>query len=72
MKRIMKTIIGVLILVTGVSIFLYPDYIEWKTQREIHRITEEFPKDDMPDRMHQETEIKKLRMKSKILHQKRR
>lgn len=58
MKRIIKTIIGVMILVTGISIFLYPDYIEWKTQREIHRITEEFQKDDMPDRMHQETEIK--------------
>ena len=49
MKRIIKTIIGVMILVTGISIFLYPDYIEWKTQREIHRITEEFQKDDMPD-----------------------
>lgn len=58
MKRMMKKIIGVLILVTGISIFLYPDYREWKTQRELQRITEGFQKDDMPDSMHQETEMK--------------
>lgn len=53
-----KTIIGMLILVMGISIFLYPDYREWKNNREISRITEKTQSDDMPDGIHQETETK--------------
>lgn len=58
MKRMLKTIIGILILVVGISIFLYPDYREWKNHREITRITKGFPNDDMPDSIHQEKETK--------------
>lgn len=58
MKRMLKTIIGILILVTGISIFLYPNYREWQNHREITRITEGFQNDDMPDSVHQETETK--------------
>lgn len=49
MRRAVKTIMGVLILAAGISIFLYPDYREWKNQREIGRITEGFQKADVPD-----------------------
>lgn len=58
MKRMIKTIIGILILAAGISIFLYPDYREWKNHREINRIAEGFKKDDMPEGIHQETETK--------------
>lgn len=57
MKRI-KTVIGILILVMGISIFLYPNYREWKNRREINRITEGFQNDDTFDSVHQEAERK--------------
>ncbi len=38
--------IGILILAVGISIFLYPDYREWKNQREVSRIAKEFQKED--------------------------
>lgn len=40
-KNILKTVIVILILATGVAIFLYPDYREWKNQRKIRQITEQ-------------------------------
>lgn len=40
-KNIVKTVIGILILATGVAIFLYPNYREWQNQREIRQITEQ-------------------------------
>jgi len=58
MKRILKTVIGVLILVTGISIFLYPNYREWKNQREISRIMEEAREGELPDPVEQEKETK--------------
>lgn len=39
----MKKSMGILILVIGISIFFYPDYQEWKTQKEIQRIMETVP-----------------------------
>lgn len=56
-RRMIKTIFGILIMVMGISIFLYPDYKEWKTRKEIEKITDGFEKEDMPDRTHQMTEI---------------
>lgn len=52
----LKTIIGILILVTGISIFLYPNYREWKNQREISRIMEESRSGELPDPVQQEIE----------------
>ena len=40
MKRIMRMLIGILILIAGMFIFLYPDYREWKLNKEIRAITE--------------------------------
>lgn len=56
MKRTIKTVIGVLILVIGISIFLYPNYREWKNQREINRIMEESREDGLPAPVQQEKE----------------
>lgn len=42
MKKVMKRIFGILILVTGISIFFYPNYQQWKAQKEMDRITEAF------------------------------
>lgn len=48
-RRMIKTIFGILIMVMGISIFLYPDYREWKTWKEIEKITDGFEKEDKPD-----------------------
>lgn len=56
MKRIIKAIIGVLILATGICIFLYPDYREWKNQKEINRIMEESQGRELPDYVQQAKE----------------
>lgn len=40
MKRIMRMLVGILILILGISIFLYPNYREWKLAKEIETITE--------------------------------
>lgn len=40
MKRILKQIFGILALVIGLGIYLYPDYREWKLMKEIEAITE--------------------------------
>lgn len=40
MKRVMRTVIGILILIVGMFIFLYPDYREWKMNKEVRTITE--------------------------------
>lgn len=40
MKRILKQIFGMLALVIGLGIYLYPDYREWKLMKEIEAITE--------------------------------
>lgn len=40
MKRIWKQIFGILALVIGLGIYLYPDYREWKLMKEVEAITE--------------------------------
>lgn len=40
MKRIWKQIFGILALVIGLGIYLYPDYREWRLMKEIEAITE--------------------------------
>lgn len=40
MKRIWRQIFGILALVIGLGIYLYPDYREWKLMKEVEAITE--------------------------------
>ena len=40
MKRVIKTMIGILLFIAGISIFLYPEYREWKMGQEIETILE--------------------------------
>lgn len=40
MRRIWKQIFGILALVIGLGIYLYPDYREWKLMKEVEAITE--------------------------------
>lgn len=38
MKRIVKTMLGLLFLLTGLAIYLYPNYREWQTAKEVEKI----------------------------------
>lgn len=67
MKRVIKTVIGLLILVTGISIFLYPDYREWKNQREINRIMEGSRSGELPGRIRQAEETRENQKEEKEL-----
>lgn len=49
MKRVMKTVFGILILILGLSIFLYPDYREWKLNQEVSEITKIVQTTTQPD-----------------------
>ena len=40
MKRIWRQLFGILALVIGLGIYLYPDYREWKLMKEVEAITE--------------------------------
>ncbi len=55
-NKITKTVIGILILVTGIAIFLYPDYREWRNQREIQQIAEPLFTEEGDDRKLQRKE----------------
>lgn len=56
MMRVMKRILGILILVTGISIFFYPNYRQWKVQKEMDEITEAFPENEPFEDMQDKTQ----------------
>jgi len=42
MRKLIKTVIGILIFLAGLSLFFYPDFREWKNRESIKLIREEF------------------------------
>lgn len=49
MKKVIRTLIGIVILILGLFIFLYPDYREWKLSKEVRAITEMVQITKQPD-----------------------
>lgn len=49
MKKVIRTLIGIGILILGLFIFLYPDYREWKLSKEVRAITEMVQITKQPD-----------------------
>lgn len=76
MKRTVKKIIGVLILLSGIAIFFYPDYRNWKNQMEIQRIRAAPQKETQPVHTESDTEMGQneqkdsMKEKGKTLEQK--
>lgn len=62
MKRILKTLVGMLFLLSGIALFFYPEYREWKNQQAIQKIQNDFQErlEDETDEQEMEPDLSKL------------
>lgn len=49
MKRVLKILISTILILVGVGVFLYPNFREWNTNREVNQIVKQFEKDFKTD-----------------------
>lgn len=49
MKKVFKILISTILILVGVGVFLYPNFREWNTNREVNQIVKQFEKDFKTD-----------------------